>query len=59
MYFVNSMLLSVDMSGISEEWQSIETGTELVIENDLVDVMEFGDLSSFGCEISTENSIFS
>jgi hypothetical protein len=53
------MLLSVDMSGISEEWQSIETGTELVIENDLVDVMEFGDLSSFGCEISTENSIFS
>ena len=39
MYFINGMMLSVDMSGISEDWQNVETGNELVIENDLVDTV--------------------
>jgi hypothetical protein len=47
------------MSGISKDWQQIETGTELVIDNDLVETMDFGDISALGCDISTENVIFS
>ena len=59
MYFINNKMLSVDMSGIAKDWQNIETGREFVVDNDLVDTMDFGDLSALGCDISTDNSIFS
>ena len=60
MHFINNMMLSVDMSGISEEWQTVDSDDrEIVIENDLIDTMETGDLFSVGCEIFAENVIFS
>lgn len=59
MAFIDSMLLSTDLAGIADDWQTVSEGSELVIDNDIVQTMSFGDMSAVGCAVGISNPVFS